>query len=300
MEIQRQSDFYGLDRSEVRQSHLTADQISKLIKGPEVPTGSLDTHTAAVSDDDEDYDEDDYCRECGDELDITADGHDVCWDCGEKESESCSGIERNAADFGKGPRDHGGAGPDGGPANPPEFYDEEEEEDENDPERFIPESYVREGRRLHAAEMPEVGIDGAGGSTDTPSFSDRLNGPPMGEPLSASTAADYGYEPGTTLSGAPMMAAPGYAGKSLLYAIDPGISMTGDGNDVTPLNRGPIAPGYTARIAHAELTAAIDRFASPACTCGHHIGAHDRNVDLSCDNCPCAGLTVRSHSHGRN
>jgi hypothetical protein len=46
MEIQRQSDYYGLDRPEPRQAHLTADQISALIAGPQITPGLLNTRTA--------------------------------------------------------------------------------------------------------------------------------------------------------------------------------------------------------------------------------------------------------------
>ena len=56
-------------------------------------------------------------------------------------------------DFGRGPADHGGAGPDGGPTNPPEYYEDEPDEDEEeffdphhgDPERYIPEGDVADG-----------------------------------------------------------------------------------------------------------------------------------------------------------
>lgn len=47
MEIQRQSDYYGLDRPEPRQAHLTADQIAALIAGPQITPGLLNTRTAA-------------------------------------------------------------------------------------------------------------------------------------------------------------------------------------------------------------------------------------------------------------
>lgn len=47
MEIQRQSDYYGLDRPEPRQAHLTADQIAALISGPQITPGLLNTRTAA-------------------------------------------------------------------------------------------------------------------------------------------------------------------------------------------------------------------------------------------------------------
>lgn len=46
MEIQRQSDYYGLDRPESRQAHLTADQISALTSGPQITPGLLNTRTA--------------------------------------------------------------------------------------------------------------------------------------------------------------------------------------------------------------------------------------------------------------
>ncbi len=46
MEIQRQSDYYGLDRPEPRQAHLTADQIAALISGPQITPGLLNTRTA--------------------------------------------------------------------------------------------------------------------------------------------------------------------------------------------------------------------------------------------------------------
>lgn len=47
MEIQRQSDYYSLGNPEVRQAHLTADQISKLISGPSITPGLLNTRTAS-------------------------------------------------------------------------------------------------------------------------------------------------------------------------------------------------------------------------------------------------------------
>lgn len=60
---------------------------------------------------------------------------------------------REAMDFGRGPRDHGGAGPDGGPAVPDWFYDDDDDVDpdlesleRHDPARFLPEHIV-EGRR---------------------------------------------------------------------------------------------------------------------------------------------------------
>jgi hypothetical protein len=46
VEIQRQSDYYGLDRPEPRQAHLTADQIAALIAGPQITPGLLNTRTA--------------------------------------------------------------------------------------------------------------------------------------------------------------------------------------------------------------------------------------------------------------
>lgn len=57
-----------------------------------------------------------------------------------------------AINFGKGPRDHGGAGPDGGPAVPDWYYDgdsedyDEDDEFGHDPDRYIPQHLV-EGRR---------------------------------------------------------------------------------------------------------------------------------------------------------
>lgn len=54
MEIQRQSDYYGLDRPEPRQAHLTADQIAALIAGPQITPGLLNTRTAEAKTEDDD------------------------------------------------------------------------------------------------------------------------------------------------------------------------------------------------------------------------------------------------------
>jgi hypothetical protein len=54
VEIQRQSDYYGLDRPEPRQAHLTADQIAALIAGPQITPGLLNTRTAEAKTEDDD------------------------------------------------------------------------------------------------------------------------------------------------------------------------------------------------------------------------------------------------------
>lgn len=46
MEIQRQSDYYGLDRPEFHAASLSADQIADFTKGVGIPTGMLNTRTA--------------------------------------------------------------------------------------------------------------------------------------------------------------------------------------------------------------------------------------------------------------
>ena len=71
-------------------------------------------------------------------------------------------------DFGRGPRDHGGAGPDGGPAVPDWYYDGDSEDEEDDPlfgqdpDRFVPEHLVHGHRQASrrpfdrtAAHCPE-------------------------------------------------------------------------------------------------------------------------------------------------
>lgn len=46
MEIQRQSDYYSLDRPEIRPAQLTAQQITDFTKGVGIPQGLLNTRTA--------------------------------------------------------------------------------------------------------------------------------------------------------------------------------------------------------------------------------------------------------------
>lgn len=47
MEIQRQSDYYSLDRPEIHHANLTAEQISDFTKGVGIPTGTMNTRIAS-------------------------------------------------------------------------------------------------------------------------------------------------------------------------------------------------------------------------------------------------------------
>ena len=68
MEIQRQSDYYSLDRPEIHRATLTAQQISDFTKGVGIPQGTMNTRTA--SDEDSESDLDDDIEDAYDRLDV--------------------------------------------------------------------------------------------------------------------------------------------------------------------------------------------------------------------------------------
>lgn len=80
MEIQRQSDYYSLDRPEVHRANLTSEQIRDMTSGPSIPTGMLNTRTASRDEEEEDalWDSFNYelCPECGQDADKHVMGRD--------------------------------------------------------------------------------------------------------------------------------------------------------------------------------------------------------------------------------
>lgn len=81
MEIQRQSDYYSLDRPEVHRANLTSEQIRDMTSGPSIPTGMLNTRTASRDEEEEDalWDSFNYelCPECGQDADKHVMGRDT-------------------------------------------------------------------------------------------------------------------------------------------------------------------------------------------------------------------------------
>ena len=211
MEIQRQSDTYGLDTPAPRHAQLSAAQISDLTRGPQITPGLLNTRTA-------------------------------------------SGF-----DFGKGPADHGGAGPDGGPTNPPEYYEDEPDEDEEeffdphhgDPERYIPEGDVADGPLSpHYPHVSDADIAEYEEYLDRHNYRHHAAKEP-GVLGGSDTQSMWDAVPKQTGIVFPSIAtARGVAQNNLEGDFDP--SLTGSGDDVTPLNKGPVSPSYTASYRYAD------------------------------------------------
>lgn len=81
MEIQRQSDYYSLDRPEIHRATLTAQQISDFTRGVRIPQGMMNTRTA--SDEDSEADLDDDIEDAYDRLDVPM-GTRMSWREGEE------------------------------------------------------------------------------------------------------------------------------------------------------------------------------------------------------------------------
>lgn len=221
MEIQRQSDYYGIDRPEPRQAHLTVDQIAAFTRGLQITPGLLNTRTAS------------------------------------------------------------------------------------DPNGFYEPSYTEGGPAFPSAGMAVDALE-----------SHALNGivDVIGPGVSMTGDA---FTDTTSFNPGPM--APGKTGSDhrvrheLLQAEGEeieGIGLYQDFLDDAMEAGDEQAAGVIGEALHDELDHAHNfadvlregrqHLAGPSCTCGHPVDSHDGNPNLCCDHCPCSGLTVRTHSPGRN
>ena len=183
MPIQRQSEQFSIfddgpryarDRSSTDLPQGLAGLINST--GPRIQAGLLNTRTAGypggyhdndvLEQDDVEYQ---LSFEPGYERQNTAeDARRNYFDKAEKSRRGLASREAAGYDFGRGPRDHGGAGPDGGPSVPDWYYDGDSEDEEDDPlfgqdpDRFVPEHLVHGHRQASrrpfdrtAAHCPE-------------------------------------------------------------------------------------------------------------------------------------------------
>lgn len=164
MPIQRQSEAYGIfddgprfarDRS----SHDLPAGLAGLINstGPRIQAGLLNTRQAGRPTSDSPYGWD---YNDGPESDREADEAEAYERMVNRHEPDDRYIQgglntRTAINFGRGPTDHGGAGPDGGPAVPDWYWDDDEADQESDeeeayldhldahdPDRFLPGDHV--------------------------------------------------------------------------------------------------------------------------------------------------------------